>query len=360
MPEDQPKAHDALLSAHNWLEAGRDVVMATVMRTWGSASVPVGGQLAILNDSQFAGSVSGGCVEAEVLTEAADIRGDSKHRVLNYGVSDEDAWSVGLTCGGRISILLQPLSAQKDAATLKAIRDAVEARQPCLVAIDVQTGAMTFHTAHNTAQTDTQFATSDAQGTTPSAYERALKTGESTLETIAERDVFLHAFVPPPRIVIVGATHIAVVLAGMARDAGYQFVVVDPRESFANASRFPGIDVRVAWPNEILPELLDDTFAALVTLTHAEHIDDQALAAGLRSPCRYIGALGSRRTHASRVQRLQTAGFSDTDISRIHAPIGLDLGGRAAGEIAVAILAQIVQTFRKNGATQTTSKTVVT
>src|SRR5262249_9544378 len=156
-----------------------------------------------------------------------------------------------------------------------------------------------------------------------------------------------HALTPPPRIIIVGATHIAQHLATMATASGYDVKVIDPRTAFASPARFDPSHIIAGWPEECFKKMTADPFSAVVTLTHVDHIDDEALAIALKSPCRYIGALGSRKTHAKRVARLNAAGFTDTDIARINAPVGLDIEAETAGEIATSILAQIISAFRK-------------
>lgn len=323
----------ALRTARQWLDAGEPVALATVVETWGSAAVPVGGQLAIRSDTDFHGSVSGGCVEADVIAEAADVVHSGVPKLLTFGVSDDRAWNAGLACGGRIRILLQALRPDQHGGVLADIERAADARHAVVVETAISNGRMYLY-----RQTGDDTLTPDVRD--------VLRTGTSRLIESAATTTFLHAHTPTPRVVIVGATHIATVLAPLARLAGYDCVVTDPRQSFANASRFPDTALRVGWPSDVLPDLTLDSHSALVTLTHAEHIDDEALTIGLRGSCRYIGALGSRKTHAARVERLREKGFSSSDTDRIHAPVGLDLGGRSAGEIAVAILAEIVRTFR--------------
>lgn len=168
----------------------------------------------------------------------------------------------------------------------------------------------------------------------------------TTIETAAGR-VFIEVFSPPRRCFVVGAVHIAQPLVQMLALTEYRAIVVDPRESFATAARFPGVELTTEWPDEALERLKPDHRSAVVTLTHDPKLDDPALAVALRSECFYIGALGSRRTHAARVRRLTELGFSAAELSRIHAPIGLPIGAVSPAEIAVAILAQMTQVLRR-------------
>ncbi|MFK8250923.1 XdhC family protein [Ancylobacter terrae] len=175
----------------------------------------------------------------------------------------------------------------------------------------------------------------------------ALRTARSGIITLGNQRFFLTVQVPPPRLVIIGAVHISQALAPMAQMTGFDVTIVDPRTAFATPERFPDVVVRAEWPDVVLPELALDPFTALVALTHDPKIDDPALAEALRGACFYIGALGSRKTHGARVERLVTQGFSRDLIGRIHAPIGLDIGAASPAEIAVAILAEVVAALRQ-------------
>jgi xanthine dehydrogenase accessory factor len=176
--------------------------------------------------------------------------------------------------------------------------------------------------------------------------EKRLRIGKSGMEEIAEGRVFLTVHVPSPRLVITGAVHISQALAPMGKLVGYDVVIVDPRTAFASPERFPDVQVVAQWPDEALPPLNVDRYTAFVALTHDPKIDDPALLHALKRECFYIGALGSKKTHARRVDRLKQAGLTDADIARIHAPIGLAIGAVAPAEIAVSILAEITQTLR--------------
>jgi xanthine dehydrogenase accessory factor len=184
-----------------------------------------------------------------------------------------------------------------------------------------------------------------AEQTTDPEIAEALRRGRSAVNE--NGDIFLHALTPPPRVIIVGATHIAQHLATMATASGYDVKVLDPRSAFASPARFNPSQLVPEWPEDGLATFAADPFTAIVTLTHVDQIDDEALTVALKSRCRYIGSLGSRKTHAKRVARLKAAGFSDAEIERIHAPVGLNIAAETPGEIATSILAEIIAAFRK-------------
>lgn len=313
----------ATLALH-WTKAGRKVALATVIATWGSAPRPVGSQLVIDADGVMEGSVSGGCVEGAVVTAAIDAIAAGKFEILEFGVSDDEAFAVGLACGGQIRVLVQPVGDGLSQATLQALADARDTAQPVGVATDLATGRSRIITP---ADAPDRFR-----------LDRSGSEEDGTFITIQN---------PPLRMIIVGAVHIAQPLVQMARACGYAPVLIDPRGAFGSQARFPGETIVEDWPDEALDRLKPDARTAIVTLTHDPKLDDPAIMAALRSDVFYLGCLGSPRTHAKRVTRLRDAGFTDDDIARIHAPVGLDIGGKQPGEIAVSIMAQITQTLRQ-------------
>ena len=321
---------DALEVAQSWLAQHGKVVLATVASTWGSAPVPVGGQMVVAPQDRCHGSVSGGCVEADVIAEAADAMASGAPKLLAFGVDEETAWRAGLPCGGKIEVLLEPLERARDAAMLEAIALARRERRPVAVVTDIWTGARSLATADD--------ATAEVTA--------CLISGESRLVETPGGRTFVHALTPPVRILIAGATHVGQILAGLARQVGYDVAVIDPRAAFASAERFGAIELLAGWPEASLAAVGIDARTAVVAVTHASHIDDEALTAALKLPCLYIGALGSKRTHAKRIERLKGAGFSGAELARIHAPIGLAIGAKGPAEIAVSILAEIIMVVR--------------
>lgn len=322
----QSSADDILVEAQRWTEAGQGVAIATVIETWGSAPRPVGSHLVINAEGDFLGSVSGGCVEGEVVAQALETIESGRRHMLEFGVADETAWKVGLSCGGRIKIEVRRL----DPGALAALNVERAARRPCAIVTDFATGAQRFVRA-------AEFA-ADPLG---QQIEERVARRESGIEETGGA-AFVTVYPPPMRLIAIGAVHISQALAPMAAVAGYETIIVDPRTAFATADRFPGARLIAEWPKVALAELGVDGATAIVLLTHEPRIDDEALIVALRESCFYIGALGSRKTHARRIERMRAEGFGETELARIHAPIGLDIGARSPAEIAVAILAEII------------------
>lgn len=309
-------------TALRWHQDGKGAVLATVVQTWGSAPRRVGSQLAISGDGQIEGSVSGGCVEGAVILEAQDALADGDHRILEFGVSDEDAFAVGLACGGTIRVLVEPVGSAIPEDLLTELVSARAARKPLAYEVNLTDG--------------TRRLLFDA-------YADRMRMDRSGFE---DDDTFIAVHNPPLRLVIVGAVHIAQALVPMARIAGYDPVIIDPREAFASDARFPGERLMHDWPDEAVAELGLDARTAIVLLTHDPKLDDPALVAALKAECFYIGALGSTRTHAKRVERMAGAGFSADQIARIHGPVGLDIGAAGPAEIAISILAEMTAVLR--------------
>ena len=316
--------------ALGWHRAGRRAVLATVVETWGSAPRQAGSQLAIAGDGTFMGSVSGGCVEGAVVTEAVDALADGRARLLTFGVSDDQAFAVGLACGGTIRVLVEPVGEALPEALLADIVAARGARR-----------AVAYLVNTNTWERRLAGGAQDALAVAVGARMRADKSG------MEDAGWFIAVHNPPLRMIVVGAVHIAQALVPMARFCGYDPTLIDPRGAFGAEARFPGEMISDDWPDEAMVKLSPDARTAVVTLTHDPKLDDPALLAALASSAFYIGCLGSTRTHAKRLDRLRSAGVTEAQIARLHAPVGLDIGAKSPAEIAVSILAQITQTLRK-------------
>jgi xanthine dehydrogenase accessory factor len=322
-------AHDLIPEAAlGWHRAGQGAALATVVETWGSAPRQAGSQLAISGSGEMVGSVSGGCVEGAVVAEALEAIADGQPRLLTYGVSDETAFAVGLACGGTIRILVDPIG--PTALPEPLLAQVTEARAaPRAVALVTDTTAWTRQLL-----TPGQDPATDAR----------LKSDRSGLEEDG-RLITIHN--PPLRLIVVGAVHIAQPLLAIARTCGYAPTLIDPRGAFGSDARFPGEAILDDWPDEALANLAPDARTAVVTLTHDPKLDDPAIHAALRSPAFYLGCLGSKKTHAKRLERLAAAGFTPDQIARIRAPVGLDIGAKSPAEIAVSIMAQITQVLRQ-------------
>ena len=310
-------------TALDWYRSGGGAALATVVETWGSAPRRIGAQLVIGADGRIEGSVSGGCVEGAVIVEALEAIDEGEARLLEFGVSDEDAFAVGLACGGTIRVLVEPVGSVLPEKMLADLVAARAAREPLAYEVNVETG-------HRALRRN--------------AYPERLRMDRSGFEEDGQTFVAVHN--PPLRLIVVGAVHIAQALVPMARIAGYDPAIIDPRDAFASAARFPGETVLTDWPDEAVARLGLDARTAVVLLTHDPKLDDPALQSALQAGVFYIGALGSTRTHAKRVERMKAAGFTQSQIDRIHGPVGLDIGAADPSEIAVAILAQMTAVLR--------------
>ncbi|HET8542033.1 MAG TPA: XdhC/CoxI family protein [Anaeromyxobacter sp.] len=326
---------DLLRRAQAWTAEGLGVALATVVSTWGSAPRRAGSLLAANARGEFAGSVSGGCVEAEVIREALRAIADGEARVLAFGVPDERAFAVGLACGGTIRVHVQRLGAD---APLAPLLSAIAARRPVVLATDLARGGLRL--------LDPLAADAAAPAELAAAARAFAERDEAGTVDVTGGAWFLRPFQPAIRVVVCGAVHVAQPLVPMIRLAGWDAVLIDPRPAFATGERFPGARIVCAWPGEALAEIGLDRRAAVVTLTHDPKLDDPALAAALRSEAFYVGALGSRKTQAARAERLRAMGLADAEVARIHAPVGLPIGARSAAEIAVSIVAEIVAALR--------------
>jgi len=296
-----------LAAARAW--AGEPLALATVVSTWGSAPRPRGSHMLVHGDGRFEGSVSGGCVESDILQTAAEVIAGAPFQVRRYGVADAAAWEVGLPCGGEIAVMVQPVSAEGfDPELFDRIADAREQGDSLAVHTDLDTG-------HSS--------------------ERPLETGE----------VFINRYDPPRRLLIVGAVQIAQSLAALARTLGIEVVVIDPRARFLTEERFPGVTLDDRWPDEAVAAYRPGPATAVVTLSHDIKIDDPALIAALGSEAGYVGALGSRRSHAARRERLAAAGLSAETIDRVDGPVGIDIRAIGPSEIALSIAAAMIGAF---------------
>jgi xanthine dehydrogenase accessory factor len=272
--------------------------------TWGSAPRPRGSHMLVHEDGRFEGSVSGGCVETDILATAADVIAGAPAVVKRYGVADAAAWEVGLPCGGEIAVMVQPVSEQGSHPQLfEAIAGARAEGRAFDVATDFASG-------------------------------RSMPGSQGD---------FVNRYDPPRRLLIVGAVQIAQALVGLARELGIATWVIDPRARFLTEERFPGVTLDDRWPDEAVTALKPDAATSVVTLSHDPKIDDAALIAALAHDTGYVAALGSRRSHAARLERLAAAGVTPEQLARIEGPAGLDLGAIGPAEIALSIAAAMVK-----------------
>ena len=304
-----------LKNASDWVKSGRRVVMATVIKTWGSAPRPIGALTAIRDDGMVAGSVSGGCIEDDMILQVRDrTLVQDRPATTRYGVSAEEAKRFGLPCGGTLELVLEPLTKESG---LEELLQRVERHELVMRRLDMKTGKVTLGPARSTD---------------------LLAFDGATLSTV-------HG--PRWRLLIIGAGQLSTFLAQMAQGLDYQITICDPREEYAEGWNVAGVELKRGMPDEVVTEMNLDGHSAVVTLTHDPKLDDMALLEALKSPAFYIGAIGSKKNNDARRRRLADFDLSQKEIARLHGPVGLKLGAKSPPEIAIAILAEM--TAIRNG-----------
>ncbi len=337
---------DIFPQINGWVAEQRKFAVATVTGTWGSSPRPVGSSLIIDESGSMAGSVSGGCVEGAVVKKALALLEDpeSGGMPLHFGVSDEDAWAVGLSCGGKLDVYLEAFDYDGGVAEsliYQTLAEEVSENRGCVYVTELKTG----DALHFLVKADgTAIGRLDNEGVVTMAL-RLYQERKSAKVEIDGQAYFFEVFPPKPRMLIVGAAHITVDLVRFANIFGMETIVIDPRRVFASKTQFddPPHKIFDQWPAEVLDKFPLDPYTYAVILSHDPKIDDQALHILLKSEVAYIGALGSKRTHAKRVARLQEAGYGEEEIARIQAPIGVDINAKTPKEIALSVMAEVIQ-----------------
>ena len=297
--------------ASKWEVKGTKMSLAIVLKTWGSSPRQPGSMMLIREDGHLVGSVSGGCVEGAVIVGSKQIMKENRTELMEFGVADEDAWSVGLSCGGKISVFVCPQNRIEDGLFQKLCK-AGNSRESILLECNIEKGGISI-----------------------------------IKDKITESEnVFIVNVTAKPRLLIVGAVHISQHLIPMAKEVGFDVVLIDPQSHFGTNERFPGVEVSNGWPDEALKKLKLSDKDCLVTLTHDPKIDDPALQIALSSPLFSICCLGSKRTHAARKDRLLNSGITEQQFDRIHGPAGLDINAKTPAEIAISILAELIKDWR--------------
>ena len=300
---------EVLTELTEWTKAGEDIALATVVETWGSSPRPLGSKMVVTRSGKMAGSVSNGCIEGAVFDEAQKVLKSRQPKVAAFGVADDVAFEVGLACGGHIEVFVEPLGPAHQQLIAKLQRN-----EQATLRTNLVTG------------------------------ESELVAGTSPRSELAHRDgdLFVEPFRRSAHLIIVGAIHIAIPLHRLAKLMGYRVTIVDARAKFVTKERFPEADdLIVSWPDEAMGKLVIDNATYVVILTHDPKFDLPALRSVLAKDAGYIGAIGSRKTNQNRFEALRAEGFTEEQLSRVHGPIGLDLGGRGAEETALGIMAEI-------------------
>lgn len=334
---------DIFPEINNWYEEGKDFALATVVDTWRSAPRMVGSAMAIAQDMQNVGSVSGGCVEGTVIKEALPLIASGEGKLLRFGVSNEEAWSVGLSCGGKIKVYVERFlgSSDKDRIVWETLRKRIQGNQSTTLITPLVDGQVD----HSLLLPNGDIIGSALSEEVLRAAQESARMRKNQVVEQGEKAFFIQLFPQKARMLIVGAAHVSLDLIDLANQFDFETIVVEPRGVFTQATRFksPPAQLHQSWPEEVLADMHIDADTYAVMLTHDPKIDDQALHHLLRSDVAYIGALGSSKTHAKRVARLEKAGFSETEIGRIHGPVGLNIRALSPKEIALSIMAQIIQ-----------------
>ncbi len=340
-----------------WEREGAPVSRAVVIRTFGSSPRREGATMLRAADGRISGSVSGGCVEGATAEHMEAAAAAGEQRVVRYGISDADAWDVGLACGGTIDVLVQPaVPAEAVAAVRATSRDRAAGR--ALVTVlptgsprDALGGSQLGPAAppssllvvHVDGRLEGSLGDPEADAALVDAGRTAIARGTSTVVELAGQQLFVEAFPVRPRLVVVGAVEVAAALVRLARELDYETVLIDGRPAFATRERFPHVDrLVIGWPDEVADDVALGPDDAVAVLSHDPKFDDPAIAEALRRGCRYVGAIGSRKTQQARRERLVASGLDVAQLDRLHGPIGLDLGGREPAETALAIMAEIV------------------
>ena len=344
---DQLTMRNILADVDRWQKEDVAVALATVIQTWGSSPRRAGAKMALASDGRIIGSVSGGCVENAVYEAGVESLKTNRPQLLHFGVADETAWEVGLACGGSIDVFVKPL----DKNFFKELHSVIENEEQA-VAVTIVRGPDEILgrelLIHEDGRVTGTFGAEWDEIVFKLAHE-ALSDDISRRVVLNEDvEIFLEAILPSPTLIIVGGVHIAVSLISLANTIGYRTIVIDPRKAWGNRERFPNVDQLIqAWPDDAFEQIKVTRSTAIVMLTHDPKLDDPALKIALSSPAFYVGALGSKSTHEKRRDRLLNEGMDELQLSRLHAPIGLDIGAQSPEEIALAIMADVVNAYRK-------------
>jgi xanthine dehydrogenase accessory factor len=344
---------DILNDVEKWIDTGETIALATVIQTWGSSPRKVGSKMAFTLSGKITGSVSGGCVENAVIEAGMQVLKTNQPQLLHFGIADETAWEVGLACGGSIDIFVNVLNPE----FFNQLKTILE-NETTAVHVTVIRGLDKLLGKEIIISEDKKVFDSIGNEWDSKVFNLAMESlsqrTSRCVELNEDIEIFMEVIQPAPTLVIVGGVHIAIALVSLAKTLGYKTIVIDPRKAWGNEERFPNVDL-------IIQSGIDEAFAkinlnsstAIAVLTHDSKIDDPSIKIALNSSAFYVGALGSKTTNAKRNQRLLDDSVSELQISKIHAPIGLDIGAQNPEEIALAIMSQVVKSYRKQNQVET-------
>lgn len=323
---------DVLDQIRELVKKDEPFAIATVIKTWRSSPRPAGSCLLVTSKGEMFGSVSGGCVENAVVIKALEVLESGVAQIVNYGVADEEAWEIGLSCGGAIEVHIAPFFGMQNRELWDALDKSIQHNVPTAVLTALSEDKVTLVKG------------GDSNGKVIDEAKQLLAKGLNSKLEQDGQNYFVTSFPVKPKMILIGSAHITAELIELAHMYDFETVVIDPRDTFAHKTSYkanPGT-ILVNWPHEVLSEMTLDQNCYFVILSHDPKIDDEALKIVLRQPVKYIGALGSRKTHAKRVVRLGAYGFNEAEIARIKSPIGIDIKSQLPREIALSIMAEII------------------
>ena len=325
-----------LEKAYEWIKDNQKIVMITVVETWGSSPKPIGSKMIVSENKEFFGSVSGGCVESFIIQESLEvIEKNESFKIKKFNISNESAWNVGLSCGGEITVYLEEVYLRE--RVLEQIIQKQKNKLEFALLTNLLTGESEIFEKGKPLNKNFEKFTDQIN----SYY---LKKNNAVIK---DSNIFIECYNNPLKVIIVGAVHIAQYLTDFADKFDFEIYIIDPRNYFGTKERFPNVEIINEWPNEAFEKIKTNSNCALIGLTHDPKIDDPALQYALKKNFFYIGALGSKKTHEKRCDRVKKAGFTRSEIDSIHGPIGIKLGGKSAPEIALSIIAQLVNEIYK-------------
>ena len=322
---------EIFLKTESWLKQNLDVAIAYVVQTWGSSPRPVGSAMVINNNNETIGSVSGGCIESFVFGKAIEVIKSDVSQVLEFGVSNKQAWDVGLTCGGKIKIFVEKIN-KKNINEIKLINKTIKTNKKIVIATNLKNQDKIVYEDINSYSNDNLL----------DEVKETARKKTSSLKLVKNSPWFFKFFGGKYKIIIIGAVHIAEPLILMAKILDFEIILIDPRNNYDDKKFVSDALILKEWPDDALKKIELNNSCSVVTLTHDPKLDDPALEYILNKDLLYIGSLGSKKTHASRKIRLMKKGFSEEKIQRIKGPIGLDIGAMNPAEIATSIISQII------------------
>ncbi|PKN97376.1 MAG: hypothetical protein CVU42_16360 [Chloroflexi bacterium HGW-Chloroflexi-4] len=329
-----------------WKNQNKSIAIATIVKANGSPMRPIGSKMAVTTDQQITGSVTGGCIEGAVYEEAQEVLTNGTPKTVRFGVaSDQTPWEIGLSCGSSLDVYIESLKSASWQSHYSSIQQNLDENQLFAVVTLLNgedTGAKLL--VWPDGRTQGSFGSPDLEGAALNAAMQQLMTRDPKAVKLSDDvEAFIDVFLPPSRLIIVGAVHIAIPMVGLAKALGFRTLVVDPRKPYNNRERFPEADELILeWPSEAVERLNPDQGTFIAVVSHDDKLDNPALAAALKSEAAYVGVLGTKRNVAKRLDALRELGVAEEQLARLHAPIGLDIGAVQPEEIALSVLAEIV------------------